>query len=279
MTKTRLLLLPALGLLHVALPLTAAQDALSEIQAIVQPVALFGGNEWTDPANYQAKAIAWLESDPVSANNNNNNIADARIQQRYALACIYYATFAVPTMYTVAEPRGWIDATGWLSDADECTWFGLTCNDNSEVEKIALGVNRLTGTFPAETAIMASSITHIDLFRNYVHNAGDAGNAWMGQLTNLTHLYYGQTNFEYDGIPPQIGQLTNLIEYDCSFTRYFGPLAGSTFAPLQNLEYLVLTAKFSKVIERLQVIVFRRPLSKIQRTKYRRRARVRTANR
>ena len=42
------------------------------------------------------------------------------------------------TIYTVVEPRGWIDSTGWVGDGDECSWFGLTCNANSEVEKIVL---------------------------------------------------------------------------------------------------------------------------------------------
>lgn len=88
---------------------------------------------------------------------------------------------------------------------------------------------------------MKDSVTRIDLFRNSVYNSGDAGNAWLGEMTNLRELFYGQTNFEYNGIPPQIASLTNLVEYDCSFTLYFGPLQGSTFSPLQNLEYLVLS--------------------------------------
>ena len=88
---------------------------------------------------------------------------------------------------------------------------------------------------------MASSVTRIDLFQNPVHNSGDEGNAWLGEMTNLKELFYGQTNFEYNGIPPQISKLTNLVEYDCSFTLYFGGLVGSTFAPLQSLEYLVLS--------------------------------------
>ena len=54
------------------------------------------------------------------------------------LACIYYATFAVRTIYTVVEPRGWIDSTGWVEAGDECQWFGLTCNADSLVEKIVL---------------------------------------------------------------------------------------------------------------------------------------------
>ena len=106
------------------------------------------------------------------------------------------------------------------------TCITICCNQAS---------NRLTGTFPPETIIMAASITRIDLFRNAIYNSGEEGNAWLGKMTNLRELFYGQTNFEYAGIPPAIGQLTNLVEYDCSFTLYFGPLIGSVFAPLQNL--------------------------------------------
>jgi len=215
-------------------PTTA--PATSDVRAIVAPVALQGGAEWADAEAYQAKAITWLETDAFS-----QGLSDARIQQRYALACIYYATYAVRTIYTVVEPRGWIDSTGWIEGADECSWFGLTCNANSEVEKIVLASNRITGSFPAETTIMASSITRMDIFRNSVYNTGVEGNAWLGQLVNLKELFYGQTNFEYNGIPPEIGQLTNLVEYDCSFTLYFGPLQGSTFSNLQSLEYLVLS--------------------------------------
>ena len=105
----------------------------SNIRGVVAPVALNGGSEWGDPESYQAKAITWLESDTFSA-----SLPDAKIQQRYALASIYYATFAVKTIYTVVEPRGWIDSTGWVTDTDECSWFGLTCNVNGEVEKVVL---------------------------------------------------------------------------------------------------------------------------------------------
>ena len=55
-----------------------------------------------------------------------------------ALACIYYATYAVRTIYTVVEPRGWIDSTGWLSGDSECEWFGLSCDENSLIAEIVL---------------------------------------------------------------------------------------------------------------------------------------------
>jgi hypothetical protein len=82
---------------------------------------------------------------------------------------------------------------------------------------------------------MKNTVTRIDLFRNSIYNTGNEGNDWLGEMTNLRELFYGQTNFEYDGIPPAIGRLSNLVEYDCSFTLYFGPLVGSTFSGLQSL--------------------------------------------
>jgi hypothetical protein len=173
-------------------------------------------------------------------------LACPQLQQRYALACIYYATFAVRTQFTDAilggpvQPPGWFRSDNWVTDADECTWFGITCAAGN-VAAIELFSNRLTGTFPAETIIMANSLIRMDLFNNVVWNPGDANNAWLGQLSNIEFLFYGSTNFDYPGIPTEIGLLTKLKEYDCSFTLYFGPLRAASFQNLMALQYVVLS--------------------------------------
>jgi hypothetical protein len=53
-------------------------------------------------------------------------------------------------------------------------------------------------------------------------------------------LFYAYTFFEYNGIPTFIGALTNLVEYDCSSTLYFGELRGEIFTNLTLLEYLAI---------------------------------------
>jgi Leucine-rich repeat (LRR) protein len=40
------------------------------------------------------------------------------------------------------------------------------------------------------------------------------------------------------GIPTIIGKLSHLLEYDCSYTLYNGPLRGDAFAKTTNLTYL-----------------------------------------
>lgn len=113
--------------------ISASVTATVDIRGIVQSAALQGGTEWVNPGSYQAQAIAWLEEDAFS-----RSLSSERIIQRYAAACIYFATYSVATELTVAEPNRWIDSTGWLEDVSECSWFGLSCNDNQEVENIVL---------------------------------------------------------------------------------------------------------------------------------------------
>ena len=208
------------------------------IQNIIQQKALFGGTEFDDPTSYQSTALWWLQGSP-------NTFSDERLIQRYALACIYEATNGVATPWTdfTFGPTGtvlrWLDERGWLEDDDECTWEGVLCNDQKVVVELDLSSNLLTGSMPPETS-MLSSLRRLDIYNNLVYNVGDAGNNWLGEMVSLEQLYMGQTSFQYDGIPPAIGNLVNLVEFDCSYTLYFGPLRGEVFENLNKLEYLYI---------------------------------------
>ena len=104
----------------------------------------------------------------------------------------------------------------------------------------------MTGSFPPETALLNRTLTSLDLFRNEVYNSGDEGHWWFEYMGNLEQLFLGQTNFEYAGIPPVFGRLTNLIELDCSFALYYGPLDDETFEGLHKLgEFVEINCGFS----------------------------------
>ena len=118
-------------------------------------MALQGGTEFQNPSSYQSKALLWLQQDGLSSSLNSS-----RLVQRYALASVYHATFAVRTPYTDAEfgfnvVLGWNNATSWLSSIDECLWYGIDCNGNGQVTSIILvsavvlivtvGLHQLTG--------------------------------------------------------------------------------------------------------------------------------------
>lgn len=47
--------------------------------------------------------------------------ASTTIEQRYGLTTLYYST----------QGDGWTDSTGWLGEGQECSWFGIECEDGS----------------------------------------------------------------------------------------------------------------------------------------------------
>lgn len=74
----------------------------------------------------QGKAFEWIvNEDPLDF----DPCTYPTIEQRYGLAVFFYAT----------EGVSWITNSLWLSAANECTWFGVTCGDDDiRVERLQL---------------------------------------------------------------------------------------------------------------------------------------------
>lgn len=219
----------------------------NEVGQVIQAAAIFGGSEFEDPKSYQSKAYEWVLTQTLPANQYPNLGMEEQARQLYALACIFFGTYAQRNAWTdfhfgegVALP-GWFSNAGWLMRAgDVCEWYGVTCDDQNRVAEIELDTNGLTGEFPPEVQLLKDSLIRLDLYNNLVHNKGDEGNAWLGELTNLEYLFLGTTSFEYDGVPTEIGRLTKLKELDFSYTLYFGKLQEGMWGGLTDLSYLVM---------------------------------------
>jgi hypothetical protein len=217
-----------------------------EVERIIRGFALYGGTEFdfAGSESYQNQALRWMKV------NTQKSHSISRIKQRYTLACLYKATYAVRTKWTdfafgVDVPiLPWVNNRGWLSLENECNWFGVECAEQKDGENsvvaIKLANNILTGKFPSEIALLSQTMKTLDIYNNFVYNVGDDELSWLGDLVELEFLYYGSCSFEYPGIPPFISKLTKLIEFDCSYVMHSGPLKEETFAPLTNLEYLYI---------------------------------------
>jgi hypothetical protein len=219
----------------------------SELYLFIESLLPDGGLSLQDPQSYQSLALQYIES------THNKDYSLQRVTQRFVLACIYHATYKVKTTYTDYALGAnspifpWLDAHGWLdleidTPLHECEWFGIRCNNvTNMVESIDLHENLLTGSFPPETALLAQSLLVLDLEENIVYNAGSDGLDWLGKLSNLQELNLAKTSFQYDyGIPPVIGQLTNLVELDVSYSLFFGPLQDAVFENLRKLQFLYI---------------------------------------
>jgi hypothetical protein len=95
----------------------------------------------------------------------------------------------------------------------------------------------MSGEFPPEVTLLKATLANIDLGRNPVFTRGETFNSWLGTLTQLTSLRYEDTNFINDnGIPTEIGLLTNLEFYECTNVRYVGAISSLAFpSTLTNL--------------------------------------------
>mmetsp|Transcript_15311 Transcript_15311/g.16886 ORF Transcript_15311/g.16886 Transcript_15311/m.16886 type:complete len:520 (-) Transcript_15311:720-2279(-) len=226
------------------------EESNNEIAVIINGIARYNGSEFTDPDSYQSLAKKWVLQQNFPIQDGSRMTTEQQARQLYVVACIFYSTFAVRSQWTDlqygtdVDIPGWFSYRGWLdSSEDVCSnWHGLTCNESGRITKIELDTNGLTGSFPQETALLYETLITIDLYNNIVHNAGELGNSWMGELTNLEYLYLGTTSFEYEGFPPDLGKLTKLKELDFSYSLYFGDIsqAGPAFGNLSNLKYLVM---------------------------------------
>ncbi|KAL7573800.1 hypothetical protein ACA910_007828 [Epithemia clementina (nom. ined.)] len=219
---------------------TAAPAQSSELVEFIKSKMADGGLSLLTSDSYQSKAMQFVQSTYISGEHDSQ-----RVLQRFALACIYHATNMVENAYTKEElgengvTFGWNKADGWLVEANECTWHGISCNSQGYVEEIDLAQNKLTGSFPPDTVMMKSSLVRLILLGNlYLYNYGDSGINWLGELENLKELDISETAFHYFGIPPAIGNLLQLEVLDVSYSLLYGSLQYVVFQSLDNLEYL-----------------------------------------
>jgi len=224
------------------------------VRKILQFAALQGGDEFVKNATtaYQFQSLEWVVSSALGLNS--DELSDARIVQRYVLGCIYYATYRVPHTYSL-DPPPWINSTHWPPTPStrspesvyvhECDgWYGVMCATTQDGDRVVTGLdlraNKLSGSLPPEIILLKQSLVTLKLGKNDLVNYGKEGNAFLGQLTALEHLSVGQTYFENDGIPTEIGLLTNLVTYEADSNSYDGPLKGETFTNLQKLTSLII---------------------------------------
>jgi hypothetical protein len=177
--------------------------ATSSVKDVLTKVAIGGGSEFEDETSYQSQALAWLEGNTDVA-----TYSEEKIIQRYAMACFFYTTFGVENSYTGASPVEWKNVDKWVTDDDECTWYGVDCAD-ADIISVDLADNNVTGTVPAEFGLLGRSLQTLDLSGNSVANK-DEGLSWIAQLTELTELHLYFCNFDSHGITSYIGALTKL---------------------------------------------------------------------
>jgi len=195
-------------------------DCTGNLRSIVE--AIFGN---ISSGTYQEDALVWLQSDlkdnVVKCNDS------SYITQRYALATLHYSTGG----------SNWINTNGWLGRGDECdSWFGVICDDNNQVTKLALPTNNLTGILPEELFAGITTFTSIEIFSNNLSGGIPSG---IGN-SPLRVLDIEKNNFSGNLFIEEIFDLSgSLEELFASFNGFTGSIP-SRISKFENLKSLWL---------------------------------------
>lgn len=241
----------------IPLPPTLAPRSMApttETQSVLAKRSPTGGSEFvsvmqngTMILSYQSKALHWILQQPDTGK-------EQLLFQRYALACLYFATYQVSNPYIeggaiLSDPSdipAWRNSSGWLESNNECEWYGVTCNDHGRVIRIDLSRNLLTGSLPYELSYLGETLEDLMLDTNWFNNRGDEGHAFLTSLTTLRRFSARDTYLQYRGLPPQYAELPNLESLDISYVVYIGAVDANVWwkddtPVLQKLRYLVLS--------------------------------------
>ena len=165
--------------------------------------------EGHDSETPQSQAYDWVIRHPMDDGESNETVVLERMDQRLALAALYYATRGGISWKLCDGCSAWLDASG-----SECDWKGVKCS-NRRVKLLLLQGFRLTGTLPPELALLQSSLKSFDGKENSLTGTMPTE---LGSLTNLTLLSL-YSNHISGSIPSEFGYLTALTDLDLSSNR------------------------------------------------------------
>jgi len=188
---------------------TAAETIVGFITSITKSERSISYPPSSEPSAEEL-AVQWLIEEDSMVLSLETEKDRARLVQRYALLTFYYST----------EGPSWTASDGWLGAEDECTWFGISC-EQSLVRRIILQGNNLNGTFPPDLALL-QSLTTLGLWDN-VDFGGSLPFA-IGDLTNLQHFNVRNCGMSSSLPERAIGRWSNLVSFSAGDNALTGPL-------------------------------------------------------
>jgi hypothetical protein len=190
------------------------------------------------PESPQARALNW-----VAASEQYDNYNDDQRLQRYALACFFYATYAVRNAY-VTQQVPWTTAEKWLSEEHECDWEGITCSDDRFVTHIKLEEHRISGTIPLDLVLLRESLTTLMLTNNLIFMEGEALLVFA-YLENLETLMLADNYIvERNGLPDSFRDLPKLKKLILSYNLLQGTIPNTYFENLHKLSHLEIESNY-----------------------------------
>jgi hypothetical protein len=76
------------------------------------------------------------------------------------------------TLYYSTGGNDWNESSfGWMTGTNECSWYGILCDDQNLIADIELRQKNLAGPLPLELHMLSNSLTDISLNSNSISGA------------------------------------------------------------------------------------------------------------
>jgi len=192
-----------------------------------------------DPTSAEWTTVRYMaNNDPAMLDPTDTSMENQlRINQRYALLLLYFGS----------DRDSWVNQENWLN-ADECTWYGVTCGSPVEatdaagaegaqrhlqsettVTAVNLQGNSLMGSLPPDLALLAD-LTTLNLSENELSGPIPAS---IYSLASLQLLVLDDNSFT-GVISADVANLSSLIRYTAGDNSLNGPVP-TEFASMPNL--------------------------------------------
>jgi Leucine-rich repeat (LRR) protein len=166
-----------------------------------------------DVSSAEYQAMKWLATDDPAQLNPETDTQ--RLVQRYVLASLFYQSDSV-----------WKNAAGWMENADECQWSGVSCEAVDRngarfnaVTRLDLQANGLSGGLPADLALL-TNLKHLYLGGNAITQ--DMGAIqWTGMILEELSMLSNQLSGDISALGSIGGTLRVL---DLGFNKFSGAL-------------------------------------------------------
>ena len=244
------------------------KDRSEALKTILVKSGISSASSFDDRNSLQSRALQWIANDDPSG----ISVKDPYMPQRYALACLWFASVAHESnQNTEADLAGrrrtlqkqdenndephdedprWIKASNWLSAPGLCVWEGITCHHNPNgalsethydanngITAIALPSNGLRGALPREIFTALPDLISLDLKDNDITVLPDE----IGSATKLEFLRL--ENCSIQNLPSSIGNMKGLRLVNLYHNQINGTIP-ETVSDLSDLRELYLDSNF-----------------------------------
>uniref|UniRef100_A0A7S4MV66 L domain-like protein n=1 Tax=Odontella aurita TaxID=265563 RepID=A0A7S4MV66_9STRA len=157
------------------------EDSFPKVVQALRPVS---GDFLFQEGTSANMALDWI----VNRDDLGRDPSDPRFVQRYVMAVLYFSTGGDKWRQCSQEAKlcGYPNKDNFLSDSDECDWFGNDCR-NGHIHKIYFGTsvgNKLVGSLPRELAWL-SELESIILENNHLFGTIPAAYGRLKKLHTL----------------------------------------------------------------------------------------------